>query len=69
MTQQLITRTTTIEDLVEIKEDAIGFLFDRNICCIHCGEPVWDTLEGAARKKNYSEEEIDQLVTALNKLR
>lgn len=68
MTQPLITRTTKIEQLIEIKEGAVKFLFDRNIRCIRCGEPIWDTIEEAARKKDYSEAEIDGLVVALNEL-
>jgi uncharacterized protein with PIN domain len=68
MAETKITRATKIEQLVELKEDAVSFLFHKNIRCIRCGEPVWDTIEEAARKKNYSEEEIDQLIEELNQL-
>ena len=63
-----ITRETTLEQLVEQKADAVGYLFHKGIRCIRCGEPVWDTVEAAARKKGLSEEEIDRLVDELNRL-
>jgi tRNA A37 threonylcarbamoyltransferase TsaD len=68
MAETIITRDMKIEQLVELKEDAVGYLFDKNIRCIRCGEPVWDTIEDAARKKDYSEAEIDQLLDELNRL-
>ncbi|PLY03410.1 MAG: DUF1858 domain-containing protein [Desulfuromonas sp.] len=68
MEDKQITRDMTIERLVELKPDAVGFLFHRKIRCIRCGEPVWDTIEEAARQKSYSEEEIDKLIDELNRL-
>lgn len=68
MSETMITRKMTIEQLVELKEDAVGYLFHKKIRCIRCGEPIWDTIEDAARKANYSEEEIDQLIEELNLL-
>lgn len=68
MAEPIITRDMTIEQLVELKEDAVGYLFHKKIRCIRCGEPVWDTIEAAARKKDYSEDEIDQLLDELNRL-
>ncbi len=68
MTETKITRDMKIEQLVELKEEAVSFLFNKNIRCIRCGEPVWDSIEEAARKKDYSEEDIDQLIEELNQL-
>jgi uncharacterized protein with PIN domain len=68
MSETMITREMKIEQLVELKADAVGYLFHKRIRCIRCGEPVWDTIEEAARKVNYSEEEIDQLIEELNHL-
>jgi len=68
MAETIITRDMKIEQLVELKPDAVGYLFHKNIRCIRCGEPVWDTIEDAARKKDYSEAEIDQLLDELNRL-
>ena len=68
MANTTITRDMKIEQLIELKEDAVGYLFRKNIRCIRCGEPVWDTIEEAARKKDYTEAEIDQLLEDLNLL-
>jgi len=68
MAETKITRDMKIEQLIEIKEEAVSFLFNKNIRCIRCGEPTWDTIEEAARKKDYSEAEIDQLIEELNQL-
>ncbi len=68
MQKAVITRKMTLEQLVELKADAVGYLFHKGIRCIRCGEPVWDSIEDAARKKKLSEEEIDQLIDELNRL-
>ena len=64
----LITRQTTIEDLVEIKPEAIKYLFRKGIRCIRCGESIWGSLEQAAREKGFSDAEIDLFVEELNQL-
>lgn len=68
MNQKTITHDMTIEELVAVKPEAINFLFQKGIRCIRCGEPVWDTIAAAARKKDFSEAEIDQLLLDLNNL-
>ena len=62
-----VTRETTIEELVEEKPAAIDYLMKKGIRCIHCGEPIWGTLEEAAREKNFSDGEIDKFVKELDK--
>lgn len=68
MAETVITRDMKIEQLVELKQEAVSYLFNKNIRCIRCGEPVWDSIEEAARKKDYSDAEIDQLIEELNQL-
>lgn len=63
-----ITRDTTIEDLVHMKVDSVRYLADRGIKCIACGEPIWGTLEEAAKEKGFSDEEIEGFVRDLNAL-
>lgn len=63
-----ITREMTIEDLVNEKVDSVRYLADRGIKCIACGEPIWGTLEEAAKEKGFSDEEIEQFVRDLNAL-
>ena len=63
-----ITKDITIEDLVERKISAVKYLADRGIKCIACGEPIWGTLEEAAREKGYNDEEIEGFILDLNAL-
>lgn len=64
----MIERTTTIEQLLEIFPPAALFLSKRGIRCIACGEPIWGTLEEAAKEKDFSDEAIDAIVEELNQL-
>ena len=63
-----ITKDIYIEDLVDAKPGSVRYLADRGIKCIACGEPIWGTLEQAAREKGFSEEEIAVFVRDLNAL-
>ncbi|MDD2199683.1 MAG: hypothetical protein PHE08_08165 [Bacteroidales bacterium] len=48
--------------------ESVNYLSDKDIVCIRCGAPVWGTLYEAAKEKNYSDEEIEQMVSELNDL-
>lgn len=63
-----IEKTTTIEDLVHFKAEAVRYLSEKGIKCIACGEPIWGTIEDAALEKGFSQEEIDGFVRDLNRL-
>ena len=63
-----INKDITIEDLVHHKVDSVRYLAHKGIKCIACGEPIWGTLEQAAREKGFSDEEIAAFVRDLNKL-
>lgn len=63
-----ITKEITIEDLVRLKVDAVRYLADKGIKCIACGEPIWGTLEEAAKEKGFSDGEIEGFVRDLNAL-
>jgi hypothetical protein len=63
-----ITKDIYIEDLVQLKPGIVLYLADRGIKCIACGEPIWGTLEDAAREKGFSDEEIAAVVIELNTL-
>ena len=63
-----ITKDIYIEDLVQLKSGIVKYLADRGIKCIACGEPIWGTLEDAAREKGFSDEEIEAVVKELNTL-
>jgi len=55
-----------IETLVREYPKSVGFLAERNIKCIACGEPVWGTLREAAEEKGFSDEEIESIVRDLS---
>ena len=61
-----ITKNIYIEELVELRVEAVRYLADRGIKCIACGEPIWGTLEEAAREKGFSDEDIEGFVRDLN---
>jgi len=63
-----ITKEIRIDELIEMNPKSVGFLAQKGIQCIACGEPVWGTLEELAKQKGLSEIEIDEMVIALNKL-
>jgi methionine synthase II (cobalamin-independent) len=63
-----ITKDIAIEDLVKILPEAISYLSKQGIRCIRCGEPLWGTLEDAAREKGFSDADIGRFVAELNDL-
>lgn len=64
----MITKDTTIEELVEKVPGAIKYLMEHGIRCIICGEPIWGTLEEAAKEKGHNDEAIEKFVKDLNTL-
>lgn len=55
----------SIADLTEYYPESVGWLSERGIRCIRCGEPIWGTLSEAALEKGFSENQIDALVNEL----
>ena len=64
----MITKEITIEELVNEYPQSIKYLGDKGIRCIRCGEPIWGSVESAAKEKGFSDEENDIFVSDLNKL-
>jgi hypothetical protein len=61
----VIRRDTLIEDLVDGLPGAVGYLLDKGIQTVVCGEPIWGTLEEAAKGKGYTDPQIDEIVAGL----
>jgi hypothetical protein len=40
-----------VEDLIEQHPRSVGYLMDRGVVCMKCGEPVWGTLGELIRAK------------------
>ena len=60
------TRTTSVEELLEVHPSAAGFLVHHRVVCFVCGEPVWGTIEDALRRSGKQESEIDGFMELLN---
>ncbi len=65
----MITKETTIEQLVENVDGAVKYLMEKGIRCIICGEPIWGTLEEAAKERGFSDQQIEVFVQDLNKIK
>jgi hypothetical protein len=61
-----ITRTTSVENLLQDFPWSVKFLINRKLPCLVCGEPSWGTLEELAREKRWSEDAIDTLIEEMN---
>jgi methionine synthase II (cobalamin-independent) len=55
----------TIEDLVREYPKSVQFLMEKGIRCLICGEPIWGTLEDAAKEKGFSDADIQTLTQEL----
>lgn len=63
-----ITKEITIEELIETVPQSVKYLMERGIKCIACGEPIWGTLDDAAKEKGLSDEEINKIIEDLQDL-
>ena len=64
----MIDEKILIEELVEILPSSVTYLSKKGIKCIACGEPIWGTLEEAAREKGFDKDEIIEFVRELNQI-
>ncbi|MBS3773659.1 MAG: hypothetical protein V5A59_12940 [Bacteroidales bacterium] len=60
-----ITKDITIEELVEGVPQSVKYLMHKGVKCIACGEPIWGTLEDAAKEKGFTDEDIEMFVIDL----
>jgi len=63
-----IAKDIYIEELVDLLPESVQYLRQKGIRCIACGEPIWGTLEEAAREKGFDQEGIEEIVKELNDL-
>jgi len=68
MSKTKITKDTEIEDLVKLIPDSVVYLMDQGIRCLRCGEPIWGTLESAAKEKGFNDKDIKKFVNDLNSM-
>lgn len=63
-----ISKDIEIEDLVSILPESVAYLRVEGIRCLRCGEPIWGSLEAAAKEKGFDDKAVERFVTELNKL-
>ena len=66
--EKIIDEKISIEELVEVLPASVTYLSKKGIRCIACGEPIWGTLDEAAREKGFGDQEIREFVRELNEL-
>lgn len=64
----VITKEILIEELINNYSFSVRFLMEKDIRCIRCGEPIWGTLEEAAKEKNFDDEAIIAFIAEMNSL-
>jgi methionine synthase II (cobalamin-independent) len=64
----MITKNISIEELIEEIPASVKYLMEKGIKCIACGEPIWGTLEDAAKEKGFTDTEIEKFVSEFNSL-
>lgn len=64
----MITKKIEIEELIKEIPNSAAYLMEKEIRCLRCGEPIWGTLETAAKEKGFNDLEIESFVNDLNKL-
>jgi len=63
-----ISKDITIEELIETVPASVKYLMEKGIKCIACGEPIWGTLEEAAKEKGFSNSEINRFISEMQSL-
>jgi hypothetical protein len=63
-----ISKKIEIEDLVELLPEAVSYLRIKGIRCLRCGEPIWGSLETAAKEKGFLNKDIEKFVVELNEI-
>lgn len=64
----MIHKDIEIEALVTKYPFSVKYLMEKGIRCIACGEPIWGTLEEAAKEKGFDDAAIQGFVEEMNKL-
>ena len=59
----MFTKETTVEEVLEKHPELVGVFMDLNVRCVVCGEPLWGTIEEAARTYGV---DLDILLRRLN---
>jgi methionine synthase II (cobalamin-independent) len=61
-----VDKEIQIEDLAKIIPESVTYLMEKGIRCLRCGEPIWGTLERAAKEKGFDDSNIEKFIYELN---
>lgn len=61
-----ISKEIEIEELVNLIPESVSYLMENGIRCLRCGEPIWGSLENAAKEKGFNDDEIEKFTSELN---
>ncbi|MEJ5285931.1 DUF1858 domain-containing protein [Bacteroidetes/Chlorobi group bacterium Naka2016] len=64
----MITKETTIEDLVTILPDSVSYMMEKGIRLLICGEPIWGTVEEVVLAKGFTNSQLEEIISDLNKM-
>ncbi|HOI33379.1 MAG: hypothetical protein PHG67_11170 [Bacteroidales bacterium] len=64
----MIHKDIEIEELVKNYPFSVKYLMEHGIRCIACGEPIWGTLEEAAKEKGFNDTAIQGFIDEMIKL-
>ena len=64
----VITKDTNIDVLIDKVSKSMKYLSEKGIRCVICGEPIWGTLESAAKEKGFNDDQIKTFVKELQAL-
>ncbi|MDD2636100.1 MAG: hypothetical protein PHW82_11440 [Bacteroidales bacterium] len=64
----IITKDINIDVLIDKVPKSMKYLSEKGIRCVICGEPIWGTLESAAKEKGFDDTQIEKFVKELQSL-
>ena len=64
----MIHKDMEIEELVNNYPFSVKYLMEKGIRCIACGEPIWGTLDEAAKEKGFDDKAVQAFVEEMNML-
>ncbi|MCX7908510.1 MAG: DUF1858 domain-containing protein [Ignavibacteria bacterium] len=64
----MITKGTTIEELVSVIPESVNYFMEKGIRLLICGEPIWGTIEEVILSKGFSNDQLDIILEDLNNI-
>lgn len=64
----MISKETTIEDLVNFLPESVNYFMEKGIRLLICGEPIWGTIEEIVIGKGFTNGELNTIIDELNEM-